>query len=232
MAATLEIFGSAIIVLGNFNPAIFTPEWLERHKLIGVEDAEKARQGQLVISAQASRFETEWFILQVLGDQFALTSNGALTPGIKDLAIGALSLLPHTPVRALGMNFFAHYKMATIADYHEVGDFLAPKEIWHKMFPGDNVSAGMTDVSITIEPVKRGEKPKTPDRKNLTVQPSRKVASGIFFSYNDHHEIADDDPQQKPSVEWCIKLINDQWQLIWEDSKRVFDGIIENAIKT
>ena len=231
MAASVEIFGSAIVVLGSFNPAIFTPDWLEQHKLIGAEDAEKARQGAIAVTRHVTRFETDWFILQVTDEQFSVTSNGPLTPTIKDLAIGALSLLPHTPVSALGVNFFAHYKMATADEYHKVGDVLAPKEIWKEMFPGEDCAPGMVDVTIVIEPAKRGDKPKTPDKKRITVQPSAKVTAGVFFSYNDHHELPTDG-KDKPTIDWCIKTIEDKWQPIWEDSKRVFEGVIDHATKS
>jgi len=231
VAASLEIFGSAIVVLGAFNPAIFTPDWLEHHKLIGGEDADKARQGAIVVSRQISRFETDWFVLQVTDEQFSVTSNGPLAPAIKDLAVGALSLLPHTPVRALGVNFFAHYKMSTTDEYHKVGDVLAPKDIWSAMFAGEERSAGLIDLTIAIEPAKRGDKPKTPDKKRLTIQPSSKVPSGIFLSYNDHHELPADG-KEKPTIDWCIKTIEEQWQPIWEDSKRVFEGVIDHAIKS
>ncbi len=230
MPASVEIFGSVVVVLGAFNPAILTPDWLEHHKLIGNEDADKARQGALVVTRQISRFETDWFVLQVTDEQFSVTSNGPLAPAIKDLAVGALSLLPHTPVRALGVNFFAHYKMTTMEEYHKVGDVLAPKDVWDRLFPGEEQSAGLLDLTIVIEPAKRGDRPKTPDKKRLTVQPSAKVPFGMFLSYNDHHELPADGTQ-KPTIEWCIKTIEEQWQPIWEDSKRVFEGVINHAIK-
>ena len=230
MTATVEIFGSAIVVIGSFNPAIFTPDWLEKHELIGSEDADKARQGAMVVAREAAQFETDWFVLQVTPEQFSITSNGALSPGLKDLAVGALTLLPHTPATAMGINFFAHYKLPTTADYHKVGDVLAPKDIWLAHFPGEDRSAGMVDVTIVIEPSKRGEKPKTPDKKRITVQPSSKVTNGIYFSYNDHHEVLPEN-KKRSTVEWCTKLIEEHWQAVWEDSKRVFDGILDSATK-
>lgn len=230
VAATVEIFGSAVVVVGSFNPPIFTPDWLANHNLIGNEDADKARQGAIVITRQLSRFETDWFIFQVTEEQFSITSNGALTPSIKDLAIGALSLLPHTPVRAVGVNFFAHYKITNVDEAHKVGDALVPKDIWKQVFPGENRSVGMVDATVVVEPYKRGDKPKSRDKKQLSVQPSAKVPGGIFLSYNDHHEMASE-TGEKPSVDWCLQQIEDHWQPIWEDSKRVFEGIIEHAIK-
>ena len=125
---TAEIFGSSIVLVGQFNPAIFTADWLERNSLIGSEDAEYARAStNVLVSHAVAVCETEWFALQVLENQFSLTSKGALSHAFRDLAEGIATLVPHTPVTALGLNFMGHYKMSTEAGYHMVGDVLVPK---------------------------------------------------------------------------------------------------------
>lgn len=74
MAHKPETFSSSIVAIGDFNPAIFSPDWLERNDLIGEGDAETAREGnygrQMLVSHQVSTFETAWFALQVLENQF------------------------------------------------------------------------------------------------------------------------------------------------------------------
>ena len=231
MAATLETFASSIVVVGTFNPPIFTPDWLEHNKLVGSDDADKARQSEnIVITRQLARFETDWFVLQITDQQFSLTSKGPLNPAISDLAIGSLSLVSHTPIKALGLNFLAHYKMGTIDEYHKIGDALAPKEVWNALFPGENQSAGLLDVTIVIEPARRGTIPTSSDRKRLTVQPSNMVKpGGIFLSYNDHHGVEGTDSAPTKSAEWCVDLIEKQWQSVWEDAKRVFEGVLASV---
>jgi hypothetical protein len=49
VAAHVESFGSSIVVLGSFNPVIFSPDWLEFHKLIGKDDAASARKSDAFI---------------------------------------------------------------------------------------------------------------------------------------------------------------------------------------
>ena len=64
MSFSLEIFNASIVLVGDFNPAIFTPDWLESHQLIGPADAKTARDDvNIFISHQVTRLETEWFIL-------------------------------------------------------------------------------------------------------------------------------------------------------------------------
>jgi hypothetical protein len=57
-----EVFQSTIICVGAFNPPIIRPEWLNRHKLIGNDDANEARRSvSLLTTPQVSQFETQWF---------------------------------------------------------------------------------------------------------------------------------------------------------------------------
>jgi hypothetical protein len=118
---TAEILTSSIVAVGDFNPAIFSPDWLERNDLIGEGDADTAREGgrtrsMMLVSHQATTFETEWFALQVLESQFSLTSKDVLSPAFKDLAVGIFQLVPHTPVTAVGLNFLGHFKLASEHD--------------------------------------------------------------------------------------------------------------------
>lgn len=79
MPATLEIFESTIIIIGSFNPAIFSPDWLAHSNLIGKDDAISARSREsLVITREVAVVETDGFMLQVLENRFALVSKGAV----------------------------------------------------------------------------------------------------------------------------------------------------------
>jgi hypothetical protein len=188
VAHTAEILTSSIIAVGDFNPAIFTPDWLERNSLIGKDDADIVREGSqrksLIVSHQVASFETKWFALQVLENQFSLTSKDALSPAFKDLAAGVFQLVPHTPVTAVGLNFMGHFKLATEAEYYRIGDLLAPKDIWKTLYPDD--AAGLADLTIRIQHWKRGEPLKTKDEKRISVQPSNLIKFGVYMSYNDY----------------------------------------------
>ena len=116
---TAEIFTSSVVAVGDFNPAIFSPDWLEGNKLIGKSDADTVRESKSMISShQVTSFETKWFALQVLENRFSLTSKDALSPALKDLAVGIFQLVPHTPVTAVGLNFLAHFKLTSEEEYH------------------------------------------------------------------------------------------------------------------
>jgi hypothetical protein len=234
MGATVDIFGSSIVALGSFNPPIFTPDWFERNNLIGSADAQIARgDSSLVISQNLTHVATEWFDLQVLHGRLAIESKTVLSPQLKDLAVGMFSLLLQTPISALGLNFSGHYKFDTVDEYHRVGDVLAPKDIWNQLYPPEkNQSAGLNNLTISIQPCKRTEVPKTKDRKNITIQPSAKIKDGVYLSTNDHREIVVPENENVGSADIALRIIESNWQSSWDESLRIFDGIMRSALKS
>ena len=231
MSWTTEIFGGNIVVLGDFNPAVFSPQWLELNKLIGAEDAKAATEAKdLVVSSRATQVVTEAFTLQVTPDQMIVQSTLVLSPIIRDIAVGALMLLSHTPVRALGMNYMAHFKLASVNDRHHIGDVFAPKDIWYKLFDPEIYSAGVANLQIKVEVGKRGETPQTKDFKNITMQPSSQVPNGVYFQLNDHRTVGGD--ESKTSAEAAAITIQTHWQDGWDEAVRVFDGALSAAMDT
>ena len=171
MPYSAEYLASSIIVLGNFNPAIFSPDWLERNDLIGSEDADIARnpdqEGNMVIANQVARYGTNMFAIQVLENQLQLSSKGVLTPAFKDLAASIFQLLSHTPVTAVGLNFECHYKLDTKDQAHLVGDVLAPKDIWNSLYPDDN--SGLFNLAIQVQHGSRENPINANDKKQINV---------------------------------------------------------------
>lgn len=225
-----DIFSSSIVAVGAFNPAIFTPDWLERNNLIGKADLEDAQKSaSLVVSHQVSVCETDWFALQVLEEQLSLTSKGPLTPAFADLAIGILTLVPHTPISAIGLNFLGHYRLANTDEYHQVGDVLAPKKIWDTLYPEEHTNAGLADLTIRIQHTDMNRDPLSDDEKRISIQPSTKVRYGVFFAYNDHHVVASNH-ESVTSAERATDIIIANWESSWQDAIRVFDGILLQAM--
>jgi len=232
VAHTAEIFTSSIVAVGDFNPAIFSHDWMERNGLIGKDDADSVREGRqgrpLLVSRQVTTFETKWFALQALENQFSLTSKDALSPAFKDLAVSIFQLFPDTPVAAVGLNFLGHYKLASEDEYHRVGDVLAPKDIWKALYPDD--MAGLADLTVRIQRGSRGEPLKTKDEKRIAVQPSSMVRFGVLLSYNDHHDVSASDEDNLKPGERVASLIDSEWESSWHDAERVFDGVLSRTL--
>lgn len=233
MTFNAEIFTSAIVVVGDFNPAIFSPDWLERNNLIGEGDAAVAKNGgtgrQPLVSHQVTNFETEWFTLQVIENQFSLTSRGVLSPAFKDLVVGIFQLVPHTPVTAAGMNFIGQFKLKNKDEQHKVGDTFVPKDIWNTLY-SDEFFVGVENLSMRIQQGSRDEGATTKDEKRITLQRSSNFTNGVGLSFNDHHDLTSEVNETSSPAERLVAIIDEQWESVWRDSERVFDQLLTKAL--
>lgn len=232
MPFTAEIFTSSIVVVGDFNPAIFSPDWLERNNLIGEGDATVAREGraggQLLVSHQVTSFETEWFALQVLENQFTLSSKGVLSPAFKDLAVGVFQLVPQTPVRAIGLNFIGQFKLSTLEEQHKIGDVFAPKDIWNTLYP-EEFYAGLENLTMRIQHGSREKGADSNDEKRITLQRTNRFKYGVSLSFNDHHDLTVGN-NDLSSAERLAIIIDDQLDPCWADAVRVFNQLLSIAM--
>ena len=132
------------IVTGNFNPRIVEPLWLAKYGLVPEEEAEVA--GRQLLDGDLSHVTFPWADLVVLQDRLQLESAEEMMneAQIRDLAIGVLRLLPHTPIDAVSIQHRAVVIAKSEDEWHEVGHRLAPKELWADILD----SPGMFDFAM------------------------------------------------------------------------------------
>jgi hypothetical protein len=179
---------ASIVLLGQFNPAIFQPAWLARHALIRDEEAMNVKK--LVVTEQVTNFEVDWLTLSVTTQRFSVfTDQAAYSMALRDLVLGAFSLLEHTPFWALGMNRHLHYRVESEDQWHQYGHFLVPKEPWTGLID----KPGMRAVTIW------GTRPEAPGaRIQYVVEPSQRVRPwGLYFSFNEDRDLRRQDASDK-----------------------------------
>ena len=176
VAIPREIEGASIVLVGNFNPAIFQPAWLVAKGLL--PEPEGAAAEIQTISAGVTAFSTSWLNLLVLPDRFTGACVGAhALELLRDLVVGAFSLLEHTPVRMLGLNRQMHFRMPSEESWHALGDRLAPKEPWTAITPAPKLR------SITME-LERDTS--AGSVTSLKLESSTRVPFGIYVEVNRH----------------------------------------------
>jgi len=129
----ISLDGWNLIILGGWNPRIFTPEWLLRHVYeVGEADIERTQvkvefplePGRPYrYSASGIRITTS--LSRVMFEP--LDSGEATLQLMERAAIALLNTLPHTPVSAFGINF-------KFVDEHPEKDVVA-------LFPTDDIGA-------------------------------------------------------------------------------------------
>jgi hypothetical protein len=190
----------AIVVLGDFNPSIFQPLWFSLNGLMPEEEAKNADIA--IIHKQIASFSTGKIQIQVDDSRLGLTTvESSQGPILRDLAIGTLSILEHTPLKAIGLNRDMVFPMETDDAWHQVGNRLVPKSDWEKIFdrPGMQqvvVEGHRTDCSA--------------DRLHVRVQPS--ANKGVLIAVNQHYQL---ETEQRVEVRErhneAIRVLQDDW---------------------
>lgn len=123
---------SAIVFVGNFNPAIFQPQWFDRYKILPIQDIQWAEgqkpkrteidkgQGRkmiidevpnMIITPERADINFPSERIQVDARKFICSTNKRKYFSlIKETTVKIFSFLEHTPVQQLGINFDAHWK--------------------------------------------------------------------------------------------------------------------------
>ena len=182
----------AIVLRGQFNPAIITPGWLLAQGLIGTKEALDV-QTQVIVN-DFSQFRVSWLTCQVTEDEFVVsTDEPAEFERLRDVILGVFSVLRHTPIGALGINRSFHYQMPSPNDWWDVSDSLVPKGAWDKLLE-------LADLESLIVSGSRTDS--YDGRVQVKVEPSYLEESGLFVSVNDHYvlRLVDQQPLTRGEV--------------------------------
>lgn len=184
-----EIAGASVVLLGDFNPAVFTPAWFALNNLLRAPLAANARLD--IAHAQQTEFEADWLHLQVTPSHFTASTNQAPYSRLRDLVAALFwDILPHTPLRSLGINRSVHFQVQNLEQRDRLGRRLAPTEVWGDWSEdlgttgkqGGMTSLTMTQVSVSGRP--------SGDRINARVESSALLdnpETGVFVQVNDHY---------------------------------------------
>lgn len=229
---------SQVVCVGEFNPAIITPDWLAAKGLISSDDLDLCRDSvQAVGKSRVMVFESKWFRFQALAEQLSIATIDGATPRIADLAASILELLPETPIAAFGLNFDAHYKVLNIADYHKFGDVLVPKEPFLNAIPiigGHPSVPGVVHLTVGLDSNPRtvgGNQSPVRSQKRITIEPSNSVGPGIYFLYN-NHIVVDEilGPESRTGALKAAEMIRQNWDEDFREAKVVFESLFSYAL--
>lgn len=235
--SVMQSLNTQLIFVGEFNPAIVTPDWLAMKGLINADDLTVCRESiQAHGRSRLMAFQSNWFRAQIIANQLSISSLDGASPRVADLAQGLLMLLPETPVSAFGINFDAHFKVMSFDDYHKIGDFFAPKKPFLDVIPeidGKKTSAGLLHLTIAIDSRPRdpaAESAGPSIQKRITIEPSNAVSPGIYFLYN-HHVVVSNLPKNAPSDAVAVaEYMRMNWNSDMQEATSVFLGLLSRAL--
>ena len=228
MRITPEISGTSIVLIGSFNPAIFTPAWFELHGLLPEGVAEVAKLE--IAHPQTTSFSAEWLILNVMPERFSAETVQAPDVRLLDLVVRTFKeYLNHTPLKMFGINRNVHFRVQSLAERDRIGRTLAPVEpwgAWSEELGLDGPHGGMTSLTMSqLDPKGRPEG----GRINVKVEPSTRIGdgrTGVFVNVNDHYEA---DVNQRDPTEGVIKLLEENFEESIDRSNRLIDHVMSLA---
>lgn len=189
---------SSIVLLGNFNPAIFHPEWFDRYKVLPIQETQWAEgekpkrieipyKGTNVVIEEVPTFfvspnrvylQFPSLTIDVTLDRYICSSiKSEDLHLLKDVTVKMFNILEHTPVKSVGTNFGGHWKYKDDAQKILRGLFAKKDESFKKVF-GDDYSIGGV---IAFQQKDR--------IVTLKISRSTFLEEGISFSINYHNDV-------------------------------------------
>ena len=186
-----EIDGVTVVLVGNFNPAIFTPAWFALHSLLPESIADSAELE--VAHPQVTVFKADWLSLEVTPERFLFETVQAPHVRVHDLVLRVFNEhVYHTPLRAFGINRDVHFPVRSPNVRNQLGRSLAPVEPWGACgleLGLDGEHGGMTSLTMSqVSPEGRH----AGGRINVKVEPSVRMGNGrtgVYVGVNDHYAI-------------------------------------------
>ena len=220
-----EIDGVAVVLRGNFNPAIFTPAWFVLHELLPRTAADSATLQ--VAHAQVTEFSFDWLSLQVTNDVFVAETTQAPHVRVRDLVLRVFKEhLYHTPIRLMGINRNSHVPVAGLAELDHIGRTLAPVEPWGRYVEELDLggpSGGMTTLKMSqLSPKGRP----AGSQINITVGPSNRIGGGrpgVYVQVNDQYAVPKDDPQGGQEL---LRALEDGFESSLTRSESIVDHVL------
>ncbi|TFZ00674.1 hypothetical protein EZ313_19680 [Ramlibacter henchirensis] len=219
MPTSFENKGSTVVVAGSFAPSMFHPLWFQSNDLLGKQETKAAAEKQtLLVSDELTVFSVAGMDFHVRADRIQVgTAQENLFGPVRDLVIGTMQLLEASTVRAVGINWTAHFKLPSRDAWHAAGHKMIPYEFWARTW---TKHVGMRNVTVELE-----RKDGRGGYVQVTVQPSNVVESGVYVSVNDHYDMA---KEGEPSTgAQSASLLQDQW----DGSQKIAMELLEQIQK-
>jgi len=198
---------ASIVLVGNFNPKIFHPEWFIRKGIVEEWDYSKDDVVNVPDLAQFTLSSNRK--VTVLLNKFSLRSSLASDHlALKDFVTSTFSFLRETPIQQMGMNYTSVIKIEDKDKWRQFGSELAPKKHWEQAadFIKDldeekQEVFGLWEMTMHLP---------RPDELPGHIRPKIAVNSTpehkLSFSINNHVEI------DQSAAMTMVKILEDTWE--------------------
>jgi len=220
-----EIDGASVVLIGGFNPTIFTPDWFLKYDVLSQEDFDQTKIK--VIHPEIADFQNQWLKVQVVGNRFLAETQEKPFIRIHDFVLMTFRQhLFHTPLQQLGINRTVHFNAGSEANRDKIGCALAPREPWGKW--GSKINSGkglkhggMRNLIMEI----RDLDDRSEGVIKVIIQPSSEVDNGVRVDINDHFEAPEDD-DSVGDTDFIMKTLESRFEASHARSEEIIAQIM------
>ena len=226
---------SSIVLLGNFNPVIFHPEWFDRFKILPSHETQWAEGEKpkitevpfkdkkiviqevpaIMVRPDLAELQFPSITLRVNPTRFQCqTLEREKFNLVREVTTKIFTLLSHTPIEALGINFHGHCKFADDSDKILKSLFAKREESFQKIFEGGYQVEGQFVFQ------RRGQ------RGAVRFEVSKKMDGGIYIGSNFHSEI------ETHTADQVIQLIDENYEKDLEEVLTIVRNLIGEPKET
>lgn len=217
--AESEPRGNAILFHGAFNPQILQPAWLAARDLIREAESETAEIE--VVHPDIVVFALDWAALEVERERLTISSTPKTETfeQVRDLALGIIQTLSHTPIHSVGLQFYGDYSMKDQETRDQLGWALAPPEPFQGLL--ERPGMGL----LRMEGFRPGEQDDEKGALRVRIEPSRRLTPhGVHISVLDHYIFGD--PTDIEGADSAIACIEENWAESIERAAAIPEQII------
>ena len=202
-----ELKQFSIVLVGDFNPAMFSPQWFGKNNILPAEDVEFAlsEKSTPIVSSAITIFRTNQLSIKIDTRRFQVVALKEPLIVLKDFITKTFENLSNYTITAYGFNYAAHYSVENYQEFHRIGDRLAPKQYWKNLLgadiAGDNRNGGLATIQM------QEKKKDTEGQISIILQSSSLKKPGFYMSCNDHNNLTEDNA----TAEVLLERINNEF---------------------
>lgn len=222
---------AAIVLIGDFNPAIVRPGWLALNNIFSKDEADNAEID--VIHSAISSFTISWADFTVQKERFQVTVGDNPLIRVSDTVTNIFgNLLMHTPVRAVGINRQVSFSVGSLEKRNSIGFRLAPPEAWgnwgQEIRPTDENqlnNSGLINLTMQAERQDIYE-----GHIQARVGPDNSSSAGdrIGMHINDHYQISTEGHEEE-TASTAVKILHDQFDNSINQANNIIDQVMRLA---
>lgn len=229
MRYNIETHSASIVLIGDFNPVIFSPAWFAKFGFINDDEFEAANRNEnknLLALPDLAQFSIPRFSLVVQQQRFNITTTREPFVLILDDVDNIFTRqLPHTPVAMLGINYDIRFKLDSFEQRHRLGRALAPILPWGdfgKRLERDTQTqiGGMAALVMQENPTDREA-----GYRRVQIEPTQNQ-TGVRIQINDHYQL---NPRSEEGAAPVIKTLREKFEPSLAEAKVIVSQLMDFA---